>query len=588
METPLDDELRKGVAAHQAGDLTAAAASYVRVLESASGHADAQHLLGLVYAQTGQGRRGAELIRAAIAADATVTLYHANLGRVLKGVGDYQGAVDAYLAAIALSPDDAVLWSDLASARLSVNNAEGAVKAAKRALSLDSELAAAHVNLGLARQDLDGASDTAAMAALARASALDPGQAGAHLGLALGYHAAGTTAKARDAYMRALAIDPSLVVAHCNLGNLERDASDFDAAVMHYRRALALDDHQPVVHGNLAVALQESGDLPGALVAYEKAIALAPHDPEIRRNRGMGLLTVGRFEEGWADYEYRWQTPRFQALGRSFSMPKWDGRVAPGLKLWVHAEQGFGDTLQFCRYIPMLKTQGVQVTLECADPLQALMQSVGADTVIAPGQVPNADAHVPMMSLPGFMGTAADSIPAQVPYLRPPPDRIQAWQDTMAAWPIGKRIGIFWKGAPSHQRDALRSPGLAPFLALLDVPDVVLVSLQKDRGALDIQNTPGAEAVFDPTEDIQDFADTAAIMQGLEAVISCDSAPLHLAGALECRTFAVLPHVAEWRWGTDGTETPWYPTMTLVRQPVRGDWNSCFQALTGLLKGHLT
>ena len=199
MSTSVDDELRKGVAAHQVGDLTAAAASYVRVLEFAPAHADAQHLLGLVYAQTGQGRRGAELIRAAIAADATVPLYHANLGRVLKGDGDYQDAANAYLAAIALSPDDAVLWSDLASARLSGNDPEGAVKAAKHALSLESALAAAHVNLGLARQDLDGASDTAAMAALARAAALDPGQAGAHLGLALGYHAAGTTAQAREA-----------------------------------------------------------------------------------------------------------------------------------------------------------------------------------------------------------------------------------------------------------------------------------------------------------------------------------------------------------------------------------------------------
>ena len=583
MKTSLDDELRKGVAAHQAGDLTAAAASYVRVLESAPGHADAQHLLGLVYAQTGQGRRGAELIRAAIAADATVPLYYANLGRVLKGDGDYQGAADAYLAAIAHSPEDAVLWSDLASARLSDGDVEGALKAAKRALSLDSGLAAAHVNLGLARQDLDGASDTAAMAALARAAALDPGQAGAHLGHALGYHAAGMTAQAQGAYKRALAIDPSLVVAHCNLGNLARDASDFDAAVTHYRCALALDDQQPTVHGNLGVALQESGDLMGALDSYERAIALAPDDPEIRRNRGMGLLAAGRYDEGWSDYEYRWQTPRFQALGRTFSVPKWDGRVVPGLRLWVHAEQGFGDTLQFCRYVPLLKAQGIHVTLECADPLRDLMQSVGADTVITPGDVPDVDAHAPMMSLPGLMRTTVETIPASMPYLTVPAVRTQAWQETMATWPIGKRVGIAWKGAATHQRDARRSPGLAPFLALLDVPDVVLVSLQKEDGALDIQNTPGADAILDPTADICDFADTAAIMQGLDVVISCDSAPLHLAGALGCSTFAVLPHVAEWRWGTDGRETPWYPSMTLIRQPARGDWNSCFQALTGLL-----
>ena len=583
METSRDQELRKGVAAHQAGDLTAAAACYVRVLESAPGHADAQHLLGLVYAQTGQGRRGAELIRAAIAADATVPLYHANLGRVLKGDGDYQGAVDAYLAAIALSPEDAVLWSDLASARLSNGNVEGALKAAKHALSLDAGMAAAHVNLGLARQDLDGASDTAAMAALARAAFLDPGQAGAHLGLALGYHAAGMVAQARDAYMRALAIDPSLVVAHCNLGNLARDASDFEAASTHYRRALALDDQQPTVHGNLGVALQESGNLSGALGSYEKAIALAPDDPEIRRNRGMALLAAGRYAEGWADYEYRWQTSRFQALGRSFSVPIWDGRVVPGLKLWVHAEQGFGDTLQFCRYVPLLKAQGIHVSFECADPLRDLMQSAGADTVIAPGEEPDVDAHVPMMSLPGLFGTAVETIPASVPYLSAPADRMQAWQETMAAWPDGRRIGIAWKGAASHQRDALRSPGLAPFLALLDVPDVVLVSLQKEDGAADIQNTPGADAILDPTADINDFADTAAIMQGLDAVISCDSAPLHLAGSMGMPTYAVLPHVAEWRWGAGGDQTPWYPTMTLIRQPAPGDWVGCFEKLREIL-----
>lgn len=585
MKLDLKDALKRGVAAHQAGDLGAAAALYEGILKVAPDHADANHLLGLISFQNGEMPTAIALIRRAIERDDTVALYHANLGRVLKAAGDDGAAVAAFGDALRLQPDDAVLLADLASAMIGAGAYDAARAHAERALKLDPNLAEAHLNLGLALQETSGAACADAVSAFHRALALKPSLAGAYLGLGVALHEAGDGDQAMEAYRRALALDPGFVEAHCNLGNLLRDDCNFAAAVVHYRAALALDVGQPTVWGNLAVALQETGALTDALDAYDQAIELAPGDPDIRRNRGMALLAAGRFEEGWRDYEYRWRTQRFEGLTRDWPVPQWDGGDVTGRRILVHAEQGLGDTLQFCRYLPLLAEAGAVVTVECADSLTSLLGGMpGVDAVVAPGgPLPEIDLHVPMLSLPGLFGTTMETMPAKVPYLAAPTDAMRKWRDIAAGWPSGRRIGIAWRGSPAHVRDALRSPGLAPFMALTGIGDVTLVSLQKHDAAGELAATPGAGGIIDPMMDVVDFADTAALIGVLDAVVSCDSAPLHLAGALGVPVIAVLPHVAEWRWGAVGERTPWYPAMTLVRQPGFGDWAGAFARVKAIL-----
>lgn len=585
MNLDSNDALKRGVAAHQAGDLAAAAALYGRILEISPDHADANHLLGLVFFQNGDIAQASALIRRAIGSDAAVALYHANLGRVLKAAGDDAGAAAAFGDAVRLQPDDAVLLADLASAMIGTGDFDAARGHAESALALDPDLAEAHLNLGLAIQEIQGAASADAVLAFRRALTLNPALAGAHLGLGVALHEAGDGVQAGDAYRRALALDPGFVEAHCNLGNLLRDACDFAGAVAHYRAALVRNAEQSAVWGNLAVVLQETGALPDAIAAYDRAIQLAPDDPEIRRNRGMALLAAGRFEAGWRDYEYRWRTQRFQALTRDWPVPQWDGSEVMGRRILVHAEQGLGDTLQFCRYLPLLAAAGARVTVECSDGLARLLGGMpGVEAVVAPGAaLPEIDLHVPMLSLPGLFKTTAESVPAKVPYLAAPAEATRKWRNFAVGWPAGRRIGIAWRGSPDHARDALRSPGLAPFMALARIAAVRLVSLQKQGGAAELTATPGAEVMIDPMRDVHDFADTAALINELDAVVSCDSAPLHLAGALGVPVVAVLPHVAEWRWGGVGERTPWYPTMTLVRQPAFGDWAGALARVKAIL-----
>jgi len=585
MTIDLNETLKQGISAHQAGDLEAASAAYRQILKAVPDHADALHLSGLIAFQAGDYQQAIEQITRAISHDDKVPLYHANLGRVYKASGDDIAAVRAFRVAVQLEPDNALLQADLASALLGAGDADGARKHAGLALERSPALAEAHLNYGLAVQALNGAADQEALEAFHRALAINPELAGAYLGLGIALHEQGDGAGAAAAYHQALKRNPEFVEAHCNLGNLECDAMNFAGAVQHYQIALRLQADQPVVLGNLGVALQEAGRLKEAIDAYDKAVALDPEAPETRRNRAMALLAAGRFADGWADYEYRWQTPRFKRLARNWPVPVWDGRDLKDKRVLVHAEQGLGDTLQFCRYLPLISDMGATVTVECADSLKPLIETMPCvQAVIHPGDdLPTLDFHVPLMSLPGLFDTTLETIPASVPYVTAPAVAMDKWRAISASWPEGIRVGIAWCGSADHPRDAIRSPGLAPFLALAAVPGVALISLQKEGGTADIATLSGADKIIDPTAKIVDFGDTAALMRHLDIVVSCDSAPLHLAGALGVKTYAVLPHVAEWRWGTEGQRSPWYPSMTLMRQPNFGDWDTVFSQLVDIL-----
>lgn len=585
MTIEVTETLRNGVAAHQAGDLDRAVEFYSEILSAVPKHADATHLMGLIHFQRGQNDIAATMIRAAIELDSKVTLYHANLGRVFMASREDAGALVAFREAVLLEPENAHLHADLAGAMLRCGDAKEARAHATIALELSPDLAEAHLNLGLALQELHAPTHSDAVHSLQRAIELNPGLAGAYLGLGVALHMQGDHEAAESAYVHALSLDPTFVEAHCNLGNLKRDACAFEEAAQYYHAALELDEDQAVVWGNLGVALQEDGDLDGALVAYDKAVLLEPENADVRRNRGMALLAAGRFIEGWFDYEYRLETSKFQVMARDWPVPKWDGCDLDRLHILVHAEQGYGDSLQFCRYLPMLSKLGATVTFECADRLMPLMKSLDGDHgLIKPGEaLPGIDYHISLMSLPGVLGTTSDNIPSDTPYLKSSEVYQKKWTTIADEWPVGKRVGIAWRGSPEHPRDALRSPGLQPFLKLIERDDIVLVSLQKEGGADELADLDDNKQIIDPTSMVEDFADTPALIETLDVVVSCDSAPLHLSGALGKKTIAVLPHVAEWRWGMDADTSPWYPSMTLVRQHVAGDWSTVFEAVNKIL-----
>jgi len=547
------EKLAAAVALHQQGRLNEAEAIYRDILNAAPKTADAEHLLGLILHQRGDHARARDHIDRAIRLDSTVMLYHANRSRVLTALDDHEAALQAASDALALDPTNAESMSDLSAALLRLHRAPEALEAAAKAAALAPGLDAARRNLALA-----------------------------HFDVAFEAQEAGDLISAEEHYKASLAADPDRAEALVNLGNVYRLIYRVADAAACYEAAFAKGCDLPEVHGNMGVVRQEMGETANAIACYDRALVLDPENAEIRRNRAQALLKQGDFAEGWREFEWRWGTAHFAAFRREWEAPRWAGEALAGETVLVHAEQGFGDSLQFARYLPMVAASGARVLVECPAPLMPLLGAVeGVTAVTAFGaELPPHDFQVPMMSLPGLLGTDFDNMPDDVPYLEVPDNRVVKWNATLGVPNDGmRRIGLVWKGSSNHQRNDWRSPGLSAFLPLAELPDVEWFSLQKDDETEDLAAYGCGWDITPLGRNFSDFADTAAAIQCLDLVITPDTAVAHLAGALAQPVCVVLPYASEWRWFEGRTDSPWYPTMRLFQQPAYGDWAGAVASL---------
>jgi len=314
-------------------------------------------------------------------------------------------------------------------------------------------------------------------------------------------------------------------------------------------------------------------------VDFAAALAASPEFAEAQFEAAMARLTLGDFARGWKQYEWRWKTGAFARQRRSFSAPPWLGHApVAGKTILLHAEQGFGDTIQFIRYAPLLVGQGARVICEVQPELKPLLSQLPDITVIAAGEVlPAFDLHCPLLSLPLALGTELANIPADVPYLSAPAERVAHWQRRLP--PDRPRAGFVWSGSATHKNDANRSIALTRFAALLENPPLKCFSLQTELRAADRGALAGLPKLTHLGDDISDFADTAAIVALLDVVITVDTAVAHLAGALGKPVIVLLPHAADFRWMRQRKDTPWYPAARLMRQPAFGDWDSVIASL---------
>ncbi len=404
--------------------------------------------------------------------------------------------------------------------------------------------------------------------------ALEPGSVGGHtlLGAALG-----PTDETDVSFRRALAIDPYTQDARLGFGTrlLDRDLSI--AAARQSRILLASTPSHAAGFGNLAIASWGAALREDAARHARRGLAL---------DRGMAqaawILAQARLAKG--DYgglgllEARWKLAEFRSVnGRDFTVPAWNGEIRPGLRLLIWSEQGFGDAIQFLRYVPILEAAGAKVTVDVMEPLVALAESLGVDVVRRGDRVPEVDAHAAVMSLPHLVGTRLETIPSQVPYLAAPPERRARWEEKLASLPR-PRVGLNWQGNPAFRRDRERSPGFAPIRRLLDLRS--FVGLVRDPGPEDSHSNllhlgPG----------FTDFADTAACLEQLDLVITSDTALAHLSGALARPTWLLLHHAPDWRWLEHRSDSPWYPTFRLFRQASPGDWTSVIDNVATELQG---
>jgi tetratricopeptide (TPR) repeat protein len=422
-------------------------------------------------------------------------------------------------------------------------------------------------------------------------------------------HGAGDVAGARTLYRNVLERDPRNVDAHHMLGLLELHCGNREVAEASIRRAISLEPGYAVLHRHLGMALEYQGDVTGAIEASSRAIALDPKDPEshsrlgnvllvacrvdeavasyrraialdpvaprFKFNLSLALLAQGQYAEGWENYEFRWEgSDELAGRARNFTQPQWHGEPLAGRTILLHAEQAFGDSLQFARYASLVarRADRGRVLLECQPELRRLFQTVGHGVeILARGEpLPPFDVHCPLASLPLAFGTTVDSIPADTPYLAADPADVERWRQRLPRDGLF-RVGLVWSGKARtlNRWHNLTLAGLSP---LLQVPAVRFFSLQKGETGYSLDTDCAGTPVIDWTADLNDFADTAALICCLDLVVSVDTSVAHLAGALGRPVWLLARYDADWRWLLDRADSPWYPSMKIFRQSAPGNW----------------
>jgi Flp pilus assembly protein TadD len=423
----------------------------------------------------------------------------------------------------------------------------------------------------------------AAVDSFREATRLQPDSPDAHNGLGIALDASGAHEEALDAFRRAVELRGDFAVAHYNLGNTLHELGRIDASIDAYRRAIAIEPRDPEMHTNLGQALMDRLDVDGALEAYDRALELAPGFAGARLNRALALLLSGRFEEGWREHE-----ARHAAMGRRYVMPRpWRGEPLEGRSLFVHSEQGLGDAVQFVRFLPALATRGARITMRAQPQLMELFRhsALGAEFVSEPGGEEEHDYQIPLLSIPGVLGTDASSVPGAEGYLRADPEKVATYRERFFARP-GLKVGFVWQGNAAQKIDRLRSMPLRNLLPLLRVEGIEAYAFQKgERGEGQLGGLPDDVRLTPLGPTFETFSDTAAALCNLDVLIStCTSVP-HVAGALGVPTWIMLARQPDWRWLLERTDSPWYRSVRLFRQRARGDWDPVIESVRDALAG---
>jgi tetratricopeptide (TPR) repeat protein len=519
------------------GRLREAEKLYARVLKAAPDHFDALNMLGAVKAQLGRMGEAHRLFSGAVKINPRAPGAWANLGQVLHALKRNQEAVECLDKARALAPDDVAILNQHANALLSAGRADEALDEFRQVLARIPQHAEARVNSGIAHAVL-GASEQA-VAEFDAALSIVPTHLGAHYNRALALHDLGYYAAALDAHDRVLAA-----------------AAEHAGAWLHRGRALA--------------ALNRLNDAVGS---YGKAGIISKENPDVHFSEALALLALGDYRRGFEKYEARWRRSGMPAQ-KSRGRPLWLGEYPLARKtVLLHAEQGFGDTIQFARYVPLLATTGAKVVLEVQSELSALVARLdGGAEIIARGDTPPPfDVHCPLGSLPLALRTEPETVPAAIPYLSADDAALAKWSARIGAL-AQPRIAIAWSGNAEHYNDRNRSIPFAR-LAPLFSASARFISIQRDVRPEDAGTLASESRVTHLGSELENFTDTAAVIALSDLVISADTAVAHLAGAMGRPLWVLIPFQPDWRWTLDGDTSPWYPTARLFRQTSLGDWD---------------
>jgi tetratricopeptide (TPR) repeat protein len=496
-------------------------------------------------------------------------------GFVLVRLGRRKDAERRYRRALTLRPDFAPAWMNLGSLLREEGREAYAEAALRRAVELQPEMVVGWLNLALLKRE-QRVSDEAE-AHLRRAFALDPEKVETLIGWCQFRAAEKDQAGAWEWLRWALAREPDNAEAVNMCGVLLHAEGHFADAIEAFDRAEALGSAAAV--SNRGNSLLDLGRMDEALRAHETGVERDPHGAGAQYNLALMQLRLGDWERGWAGYEARWRFREVHRTPMVFRQPRWNGEPLQGRRILLHAEQGLGDAIQFCRYASLVADRGGEVILQVHEPVERLMHSLdvvreGSAIVAQLGMAPpEFDLECPLMSLPAVFGTKVGSVPWQGPYLDADPKWGAEHEAKLRAVDGGLlRVGLAWAGNPRYKADERRSMKLATLLPLLRGEGVQWVSLQKGEASEQLKEVAGEVAILDGSSEHKNLAETAALVSVLDLVITTDTCIAHLAGAMGKPVWIVLPHLADWRWMEKIETTPWYPTACLFRQESAGDW----------------
>ncbi len=528
---------------------------------------------------------------------------------------DSPDAERRYEALLAHDPDNPDALHKLSVLRLRRGAFADAVPLIERLIERHPNFSDAHNNLGVALQRLKRPADAARQ--FERAIELEPSRPEAHYNLGQVRQSLGRPGEARELYQRAIELRPDYAEAHNALGVLLA-RNEHEGAVACFRRAIDARPSYADAHNNMGIALQALGRYEEAVASYKQALALKPDHADAYNNLGLALrslnrhaealdcfeiaqaikpdhvdaqlgeglvrLALGDYAAGWKKYAWRHFTGNFSGGKKRPAQPLWLGNWdISGKTILLHGEQGLGDTIMFARYVPLVAQRGAKVVLAVQRPLAAVMTTLkGASVVCGQGEpLPPFDGFCPLPTLPLTFQTSIETIPADIPYLSAPADRLVKWRPVLAGLPR-PRIGLMWAGAVSPI--FRRSIPLRLLLPILQLREFHFVALQKEVPNEDAPILDSSGMATFLGERQADLADTAAMISLLDLVITIDTSVAHLAGAMGKPTWVLLPFSTDWRWMVGRDQTPWYPTARLFRQPTPGDWESVLTQVTTALR----
>ena len=550
----LGQTLQEALRLHGAGRLREAEKLYARALKAAPDNFDALNLLGALKAQSGQMGEALRLLTGAVKINPRVPDALFNLANVLHALKRDADALDCLDKALALNPADPQTLLNRASALLSMKRPQEALANLDAVLANQPRNAAALLNRGVARAGL-----------------------GRHAEALGDFNAVVAVAAV---------VNPSALY---NRGNTLLQLGKPAEALADFDRVVGIQPEHRLAWNNRGRALEMLNRHDDAAASFGKAIALDKDYADAHFNLALTLLALGKLEQGFAEYEWRWKRTGVTDRRRDYRRPLWLGDFPLGRKtILLHAEQGLGDSIQFARYAPMLANAGARVILEVQPELKALLGNLpGIASCHARGDaLPAYDFQCPLGSLPFALKTTSTDVPAPIPYVTAEAARIDKWRPLIEALP-GKRVALAWAGHVHHINDANRSVALAALEPLLSQGGVSFVSIQHELRANDAEVLARHPNVTHLGGQFADMADTAAVMALVDVVIAVDTSVAHLAAAMGRPTWVLLPFTPDWRWTLTGERSPWYPQARLFRQPAIGDWTSVVASLRDALAAEI-